>query len=119
MTFVPAFKTFSTSKEHYSSYLARFEQHFAAHGVTDISEKKAKLLSWVGTESFNLLGKINPEFETDLSFEEIRLALSNYSEQEMHFIHARVEFSRCNLKPQQTYKEWVVELRSIAKRCKF
>lgn len=91
MTFVPAFETFSTSKEHYSSYFARLEQHFAVHGVTNISEKKAKLLSWVGTETFNLLGKINPKFENELSFEEIRLALSNYSEKEMHFIHANVD----------------------------
>ncbi|KII68780.1 hypothetical protein RF11_12055 [Thelohanellus kitauei] len=30
-----------------------------------------------------------------------------------------VEFGRCALKTEQTYKRWVAELRSISKRCKF
>ncbi|KII64775.1 hypothetical protein RF11_12937 [Thelohanellus kitauei] len=116
---VPSFEVFDASKEQFSSYHSRLEQHFAACGVTLSVDKKAKFLSWVGSETYNLLGKIRPGFEKDLSYEDISELLSAYSEQEIHFIHARVEFSRCVLKPDQTYRQWVAELRSIAKRCRF
>ncbi|KII65143.1 hypothetical protein RF11_14563 [Thelohanellus kitauei] len=48
VTVVPSFEAFQASKEPFSVYQGRLEQHFALCGVTDSCEKKAKLLSLMG-----------------------------------------------------------------------
>ncbi|KII69457.1 hypothetical protein RF11_11103 [Thelohanellus kitauei] len=105
----PAFEPFNSS----------LEQNFSSCGVTNPEENKFKLLPWIGSETFAVLGKIRPGFEADLSYHEITKLLSDFSDKEMYFIHARIEFSRYLLKPDQSYKEWAAELQSISKRCKF
>ncbi|KII60221.1 Retrovirus-related Pol polyprotein from transposon 17.6 [Thelohanellus kitauei] len=115
----PTFVAYDSSKEKFSAYLSRLQHHFQACGISDSAQKKSRFLSWVGSETYTLLGKIRPGFEKDCSFEEISHILSEYEAEEFHFIHARVEFNRCNLKPNQTYREWVAELRAIAERCGF
>ncbi|KII60434.1 hypothetical protein RF11_09069 [Thelohanellus kitauei] len=110
---------YDSSKEKFSAYLCRLQHHFQACGISDYVQKKSRFLSWVGSETYTLLGKIRPGFEKDYSFEEISHILSEYEAEEFHFIHARVEFNRCNLKPNKTYGEWVATLRAIAECCGF
>ncbi|KII75006.1 hypothetical protein RF11_14478 [Thelohanellus kitauei] len=95
------------------------EQHSSSCGVTKPNEKKSKLLSWVASETFAVLINICPGFETHFHFHKITKLLLDISDNEVQFINARIQFSRCLLKYDQSYKEWVAELRSILKRCKF
>ncbi|KII70277.1 hypothetical protein RF11_10707 [Thelohanellus kitauei] len=90
----PAFESFNSSKEMFPCYLSRLERHFSLCGVTNHEEKKLQLLSWVGSETFA----------------EITELFLDFSDKEVHFIHVRIEFSRCLLKPDQSYKEWVSKL---------
>ncbi|KII62825.1 hypothetical protein RF11_09002 [Thelohanellus kitauei] len=101
----PAFESFNSSKDMFPCNLSR--------------KRKSKLLYLFGRETFEDLGKTRPGLETDLSYYEITKLLSDFSDNVVHLIFARIEFSRCFLKPDQSYKEWVAELRSIGKRCQF
>ncbi|KII71259.1 hypothetical protein RF11_08754 [Thelohanellus kitauei] len=114
---VPAFMAHDSSKVKFSAFLSRLQYHFQACGISDSAQMKSRFLSWVASETYTLLGKIRPAFERDCSFEEISHIISEYEAEEFHFIHARVEFNRCNLKPNQTYRECVTKLRAIAERC--
>ncbi|KII61173.1 hypothetical protein RF11_11258 [Thelohanellus kitauei] len=69
--------------------------------------KRQTHISWVGSETYQLLGKICPYFEKDCPYEEISKILTVYSKE-----------ARCSLKHVQSYKEWFPELRRIAKRCR-
>ncbi|KII72154.1 Retrovirus-related Pol polyprotein [Thelohanellus kitauei] len=115
---VPAFQPFESYKETFSYYVSRLEQHFTSSSVTIASDLKSQFLSCFRPETFVLLGKVFPDFQK-ASYAEIVKQLLQYWEYECHFIHARVEFTRCALKPGQSYKEWVAELRSIAQKCRF
>ncbi|KII63126.1 hypothetical protein RF11_09527 [Thelohanellus kitauei] len=70
-------------------------------------------------EPYHLLGKIGPSLEKEYSYEEILKILTDYSEKAVHNVAERVELRRCSLTHEQSYKEWVTEIRSVAKRCSF
>ncbi|KII70573.1 hypothetical protein RF11_04932 [Thelohanellus kitauei] len=52
VTVVPSFEAFQASKEPFSLYQGRLEQHFASCRITHSCYKKAQLLSWMGSETF-------------------------------------------------------------------
>ncbi|KII60517.1 hypothetical protein RF11_05591 [Thelohanellus kitauei] len=92
------------------------QQHLQECAFVSHKDKKAKLLSWIVTDAYKLLGIIRPDLQ-QLSFQEISQALIQCGDEGFHFLHTRVEFNRCMLKPDQTYKQWVAEFRSIARMC--
>ncbi|KFD49727.1 hypothetical protein M513_09424 [Trichuris suis] len=55
---VPSFPAFDKTKERWTTYLGRLEQHFEANRVTDSTQKRAYLLSWISSESFELMQKL-------------------------------------------------------------
>ncbi|KII69727.1 hypothetical protein RF11_09027 [Thelohanellus kitauei] len=116
---VPAFEHFDPAKEEFGSYHKRLEHHFSSHGIIHEVDKKSRMLSWVGSATFSLLEKLLPKLHSEGTYEDLIKALSDFYGKAIHYIHARVEFNRCCLKPSQTYREWVAELRAIAKRCRF
>ena len=54
---VPVFRTFDKHVEKWPTYIQQMEQHFVANAVTKGEVKRASLLSWVGTATFELLQK--------------------------------------------------------------
>ncbi|KII65792.1 hypothetical protein RF11_10311 [Thelohanellus kitauei] len=105
VTVVSSFEAFQASKEAFSVDKGRLKPHFTSCGVTDSCDKKAKLLSWMESETYSIISEIRLRFDTELSYEEICTSLTQYCEPEIHYVHARVEFSRCVLKPDQTYRQ--------------
>ncbi|CDW60294.1 hypothetical protein TTRE_0000866001 [Trichuris trichiura] len=55
---VPSFPPFDRTKETWDVYFARLGQHFEAHRVVSDNRKRAFLLSWVGSDTFELLQKL-------------------------------------------------------------
>ncbi|KII69716.1 hypothetical protein RF11_06400 [Thelohanellus kitauei] len=90
---------YQPSKEPFATYLWRLEQHFSACSVIEEGGKKAKILAWLGSEAYSVLGLFCPGFEKECVYAQITAALVNYFDEEVHFVHAQVKFNRCELKP--------------------
>ncbi|KII73664.1 hypothetical protein RF11_12215 [Thelohanellus kitauei] len=116
---VPAFEHFDPAKEEFGTYHRRLEHHFSSRGIINEIDKKSRMLSWLGSATFSVLRKLPPKLHSEITYDNLIKALSDFYGKYIHYIHARVEFKRCCLKPSQTYRERGAELRAIAKRCHF
>lgn len=116
---VPSFGEFQ-EKDNFELYLKRINHYFDAHSLTDDRQKCSYFLSWAGTYVYELLQKL---YGTDdlkqYNFSEITEKLSAHFKQSTHIIIARHKFWESRKKPNQTYGEWVAELRGLATDCKF
>ncbi|KII67197.1 hypothetical protein RF11_09876 [Thelohanellus kitauei] len=75
---IAPFEEFNASMESFSSYYSKF--------------KTCKLLSWIGSEAFTLLGKIRPGFEHECSYEESGVQyVSSKDRLNLKGMHRRVE----------------------------
>ncbi|KII66821.1 hypothetical protein RF11_02420 [Thelohanellus kitauei] len=89
--------------------------------MCDLANMVSKLSSTAAFEPFNswkMFPCYLPGFDTDLSYHEITKLLSDFNDKKVRFIHARIDFSRCLLKLDQSYKERVAELRFQKENCK-
>ncbi|KII69356.1 hypothetical protein RF11_09781 [Thelohanellus kitauei] len=102
---VPAFEVFNISNEYFCNYLSRLEQHFFFLGNLRLRLPKCQARFFGG--------------QIDDLYKEILKILMDSSEQAEHYDYGCVEFSRFSMKPEQSYKEWVAELRSISKCIRF
>lgn len=117
---VPYFHPFNKETQPWESYLEQLEQHFMAYAVTNSDKKKSLFLSWSGGEIFELLKKLfGGENLQNKTYKDVTEKLTEHFEAKIHVIAARYEFNRLGMKPKQTYREWVAELRGIARNCKF
>jgi len=82
--------------------------------------KKAYFLSWAGIHIFelenNLFGSENLHQQT---YEQITEKLTEHFKQKRHIVAARYEFFKRQMRDSQIHKEWVADLRGIARECQF
>lgn len=117
---VPSFHSFTKEIQPWESYLEQLEQHFTAYAVINQEKKKSFFLSWSGEEIFELLKKLfGGEKLFNKTYKEVTEKLTEHFVSKVHVIAARYEFHNLAMKPNQTYREWVAELRGIARNCKF
>lgn len=116
---VPVFRAYEKRVEKWSTYIQQMEQHFVANGVTKGEVKRASFLSWVGTETFELLQKICVGNVSEKPFYDIISLLNNHYVEKLHVLAARFKFYSIRMKPHQTYADWVAELRGAARECLF
>ena len=118
---LPPFGKFLKDEEKFSNYLLRFEQHIALYPGVEESQKKACFLSSVGPEIFQLLQNLFPENDRiqSASYSELTTALLEYYKSLTRVQSERHLFYCCKMKPNQTYQDWVAELRGLAKNCDF
>lgn len=117
---VPAFHKFNKEQQQWDSYLQQLQQHFAAYSVTSVGKQKSFFLSWCGAEVFdllkNLFGVANLESQT---YQELTKKLTEHFSVSQHIVAARYNFFKSQMKGTQTYKEWIADLRGLARECKF
>ncbi|XP_046802727.1 uncharacterized protein K02A2.6-like [Lucilia cuprina] len=117
---VPAFHSFDKDRQNWDSYLQQLKQHFLAYTVSSPEKQKSFFLSWIGTEMFdllkNLFGSSNLELQT---FSMLTEKLTEHFKVSHHIVAARYEFFKKEMRNNQTYKEWVADLRGLARECKF
>ncbi|XP_055910825.1 uncharacterized protein K02A2.6-like [Eupeodes corollae] len=118
-SFISSFKSFDKSKETWATYLLQLEQHFIANNVIEDDTKRACLLSWIGGNSLDLLQKFYGEKVAQVSFGQLIEKLTNHFEKKPHMLASRFKFYRTFMQPNQTYSDWVAELRGTAKECMF
>ncbi|XP_017480324.1 PREDICTED: uncharacterized protein K02A2.6-like [Rhagoletis zephyria] len=115
----PVFRSFNKNVEKWSTYVQQLEHHFIANNVTEDTMKRASLLSWIGTETFELLQKLSDNNLEGKSFSEVKSLLDSHFIEKQHILAARFKFYSIRMKPSQTYVEWVAELRGAARECMF
>lgn len=117
---VPRFDSYDREKESWTQYLQRLKQHFTVYQVTDATQQRACLLSWVGSETYELLTKLyGQEDITAKTLDELTTKLSTHFKDKKHVQAARYEFYNCKMKPDQSYSDWAADLRGIARNCNF
>lgn len=116
---VPQFPQLSKD-DNWESYNMRLKQHFIAYNVTSDDQKRAYFLSWVGSETFILLQKLFGLSDVGTqTYSDILDTLTNYFKSNTHVLASRYKFLKTDMKPHQSYTEWVAELRGIARDCQF
>ena len=117
---VPSFHAFAKGQDNWESYMQQMTQHFSAYSVTSEEKKKAFFLTWIGSETFELLKKLYGTNDLGThTYEEMVKKLSEHFQEQIHVVSARYNFNKCLIKPTQSYREWVAELRGIARQCQF
>lgn len=117
---VPRFDSYNRDKESWTQYLQRLNQHFTVYNVSDSEQKRACLLSWIGSECYELLTKLyGSEDITTMSFDNLAGKLSTHFTETKHVQAARYQFYNCKMKPNQSYSDWAADLRGLARNCNF
>ena len=55
---VPRFDTYDREKETWSQYLQRLKQRFTVYNITEANQQRVCLLSWIGSETYELLTEL-------------------------------------------------------------
>ncbi|KII60302.1 hypothetical protein RF11_15334 [Thelohanellus kitauei] len=116
MIHIPVFESYDASKDNYECYFARPEQHFRSCHISGCDDKKCRLISWVGSETYSLLQKIRPGFENDCSYEEIKdLVLTTKIKENKSYEQVRSIRESMNLtsKTMKRSKPQILRSRSI------
>ncbi|KAL7724915.1 hypothetical protein ACLKA6_020051 [Drosophila palustris] len=120
LTACPPFPHFNKDSQNWETYLQQLSQHFVAYSVLTAEKQKAYFLSWVGTDVFelvkNLFGSENLDQQT---YAQITEKLTEHYKEKRHIVAARYEFFKRQMRDSQTHKEWVADLRGIARECQF
>ncbi|XP_054742683.1 uncharacterized protein K02A2.6-like [Anastrepha obliqua] len=116
---VPAFVQFNSQHQKWDSYLEQLKQHFSAYAVIDANKQKSFFLSWLGSDAYETLKKLVGVDELQKqTFNELSAKLTEFYKEKVHVVAARYEFHKAEM-GNRTYKEWIAELRSIARQCDF
>ena len=120
LTSLPKFEAFNKSKEKFPQYVERLEQHFTLHNAKDPDAKRACLLASVGCETYHLLKNLYSNSDLSIqSYSDLVKKLTNHFAEIVNKYAARFEFSPADLKPDQTYADWVATLRGLSADCDF
>jgi len=116
---VPIFHAFNKQLERWESYIEQLKQHLAAYSVT-ADKHKAFFLTWIGTDTYDILrSNFGAEEIEKKTFAELTEWLTEFFLTKMHVVAARHEFHKATMSTGQTYKEWIAELKRIARDCRF
>ena len=97
-------------------YCERLELFFTANGVAD----EAHLLSGLGTKTYAILRNLTaPDPSMGSSLERIKEALINHFKPKPPVITKRFIFHKRDQHPGEPIKEFVIELRRLARMCNF
>uniref|UniRef100_A0A5S6QLW9 Cullin N-terminal domain-containing protein n=1 Tax=Trichuris muris TaxID=70415 RepID=A0A5S6QLW9_TRIMR len=110
----PSFPAYDMTTERWSTYIGRLEQHFEANRITDNAQKRAYLLSWIGNECFELLQRLfSREDFGQQSYECLVAALTEHWASKTHILAARFQFNQTKMEPEQSYADWIADLRAF------
>ncbi|XP_037940636.1 uncharacterized protein LOC119673491 [Teleopsis dalmanni] len=116
---VPAFHAYKKQLHSWETYLEQLHQHFSAHSV-DKGKYKSFFLTWIGTETYDILrSNLGSKGIETKTYDELTKGLTDYFLAKTHVVAARHEFHKATMRSDQTYREWITDLRRVARECKF
>ncbi|KAI0988135.1 hypothetical protein GJ496_008671 [Pomphorhynchus laevis] len=114
------FKLYSKDKEEWANYYEQLEHHFRAQSVSDDDHKKQLLLSWIGSEAYQLINRLNAgQSLDDTGYIQLVQLLNQHFLKPTHIIAARYSFHQYQMGPNDTYATWLVNLKDKARLCRF
>ena len=109
-----------STKESWEQYAERLGHYFTANGVTDANRQRLILLAEVGPTTYALISSlVSPDKAGDKSFDDIVKLLKTHFNPEPSEIVERYKFHTRTRQEKETVSEFVAELRTIARYCKF
>lgn len=113
-TVCPPFPSFNKDNQKWESYL----QHFQAYSVVTAEKRKAYFLSWIGAYMFELLKNLFGS-QNEYTYEQLANKFTENFQTKRHIVAARYEFFKREMGNSQTHRQWVADLRGIARECQF
>ena len=112
------------SGKDWSSYVDRLGFYFEANDIiadtNAINKQRAILLSVIGTDTYTLLRSLTaPRTPAELTYKELCDLLSSHYEPKPNVILQRYNFYSAYRKQGQSIKDFVAELKGLARNCDF
>ena len=112
------------SGKDWSSYVDRLGFYFEANDIiadtNAINKQRAILLSVIGTDTYTLLRSLTaPRTPAELTYKELCDLLSSHYEPKPNAILQRYNFYSAYRKQGQSIKDFVAELKGLARNCDF
>ncbi|XP_041440224.1 uncharacterized protein LOC121400661, partial [Xenopus laevis] len=104
----------------WDSYAERLQFFLEANKVTDPVQKRAVLLSVIGSKTYEIIRSlVSPTKPSDCSFEEIIKQLKNHFAPTTSETVKRFHFNRRSQQSGESIAAYIAELRSLAENCNF
>lgn len=101
------------------SYIERIERLFSIN-ATKAEDKVNYFLTLIGAVAFSKLKSlILPNLIKDMSYEDLKTALSNHYKPKRKVIAERYKFYKRNQKPGEPINDYILELKLLARTCNF
>nr|XP_015800346.2 uncharacterized protein LOC107375995 [Nothobranchius furzeri] len=111
---------FARESQSWEEYSEMLEVFFEANEIDDADEKKAVLLSGVGSATYSLLRSLlSPETQKDKTYDELIQILQTHFSPKPSQIVQRFKFNSRMQKTGETVAEYVAELRRLAQHCEY
>ena len=109
---------FKPSEGTINDYLDRLDFYLEANEVTEVSKKRAILLTVVGPQQFRLLKDLTaPEKPADKSYDALCMLLKQHHEPEPPKFLQRAKFDARLRKDNESISEYVAALRKLSEHC--
>lgn len=107
------------SGDDFKSYMERMEQFFIVNEVPE-NRKVAMFITLIGPESYGILKDlISPESPANQTYARLVETLTKHYSPTKLVIAERYVFYKCLQKPEQSLREFIIEIRNLAQSCEF
>ena len=107
-------------EEPFELYVERVEFFCIAKNITSEEEKKATFLTAVGAETYGLIRNLlTPDKPKDKTLKQIQDLVEEHLSPKKNVIVERFRFNSRNRKEGESVAEYIVELKRLARNCKF
>ena len=112
---------YNANKEDWNSYGGeQLDFFFVANGITDITQKRAILLSSCGTSCYKLFrGLTQPEKPGDKTYTQLVELMKTHRNPKPNPIAERFKFNSRNRLPDESIADYMVELRRLTEHCDY
>ena len=111
---------FDSSREEWPQYEERLGHFFTANGITEVTVKRATLLTVIGPATYKVLRNlVSPKKPGEVEFSELVKTLSEHFAPAPSEIVERFKFNSRIRKSGESVSTYVAELRALAANCNF
>lgn len=111
---------FDDGKDKWTSYVIRIESYFEGNNITEDAQKRALLVSALGSRSIDVLsGRCAPRKVNQLTYKEAVEILQSFYDPQPNEIAESFRFFTRVQNEDESAQQFIVELRRLADKCNF